>query len=57
MVASDFEGLRGYRTVKYEGQVPIKPYSCCFSTVFQAFVCIATYSVSKHELILYIQQL
>ncbi len=29
MVASDFEGLRGYGTLEYEGQVPIKLYSCC----------------------------
>ncbi len=34
MVASDFEGLRGYRTLEYEGQVPTKPYNCCFSRVF-----------------------
>ncbi len=45
MVASDFEGLRGYRTLEYEGQVPIKPYSCCFSRVFQSSVCIATYGM------------
>ncbi len=30
----DFEGLRGYGTLEYEGQVPI---------VFQASVCIASY--------------
>ncbi len=28
-------------TLEYEGQVPIKPYNCCFSRVFQASVCIA----------------
>ncbi len=50
MVASDFEGLRGYGTLEYEGQVPIKPYSCCFSTVFQASVCIATYGMSVPSL-------
>ncbi len=42
MVASDFDGLGGYRTLEYEGQVPTKPYNCCFSRVFQASVCIAT---------------
>ncbi len=46
MVASDFDGLRGYRTLEYEGQVPTKPYNCCFSRVFQASVCIATYGMS-----------
>ncbi len=50
MVASDFEGLCGYRTLEYEGQVPIKPYSCCFSRVFQASVCIATYGMSVPSL-------
>ncbi len=30
-VASDFDGLGGYRTLEYEGQVPTKPYNCCFS--------------------------
>ncbi len=45
-VASNFEGLRGYGTLEYEGQVPIKPYSCCFSRVIQASVCIATYGMS-----------
>ncbi len=43
MVASDFDGLGGYRTLAYEGQVPTEPYNCCFSRVFQASVCIATY--------------
>ncbi len=33
MVASDFDGLRGYRTLEYEGQVSTKPYNCCFSRV------------------------
>ncbi len=32
MVASDFDGLGGYRTLAYEGQVPTKPYNCCFSS-------------------------
>ncbi len=45
MVASDFDGLRGYRTLEYEGQVPTKPYNCCFSRVFQASVCIVTYGM------------
>ncbi len=47
MVASDFEGLRGYGTLEYEGQVPIKPYSCC---VFQASICIAIYGMSMPSL-------
>ncbi len=39
MVASDLNGLGGYRTLEYEGQVPIKPYNCCFSCCFQASIC------------------
>ncbi len=52
MVASDFEGLGGYRTLAYhnEGQVPTKPYNCCFSRVFQASVCVATYGMSVPSL-------
>ncbi len=50
MVASDFDSLRGYRTLEYEGQVPTKPYNCCFSRVFQASVCIATYGMSVPSL-------
>ncbi len=50
MVAGDFEGLRGLGTLEYEGQVPIKPYSCCLSRVFQASVCIATYGMSVPSL-------
>ncbi len=50
MVASDFEGLRGYRTLAYEGQVPTKPYNCCFSRVFRASVCIAAYGMSVPSL-------
>ncbi len=45
MVASDFDGLGGYRTLEYEGEVPTKPYNC-FSRVFQASVCTATYGMS-----------
>ncbi len=44
MVASDFVGLSGYRTLECEGQVPTEPYNCCFSRVFQASVCITTYT-------------
>ncbi len=33
-----------------EGQVPINPYSCSFSRVFQASVCIATYGMSVSSL-------
>ncbi len=50
MVASDFDGLGGYRTLEYEGQVPTKPCSCCFSRVFQASACIATYGMSVPSL-------
>ncbi len=50
MVASDFDGLRGYRTLEYEGPVPTKPYNCCFSRVFHASVCIATYGMSVPSL-------
>ncbi len=50
MIASDFEGLRCYGTLEYEGQVSIKPYSCNFSRVFQASVCIATYGMSVPSL-------
>ncbi len=46
MVASDFEGLGGYRSLEIEGQVATKPYNCYFSRVFQASVCIATYGMS-----------
>ncbi len=45
MVASNFDGLGDYRTLTYEGQKPIKPYNCCFSRVFRASVCIATYGM------------
>ncbi len=34
----------------YESQVPIKPYSYCFSRVFQASICIATYGMSVPSL-------
>ncbi len=50
MVASDFHGLGGYRTLEYEGQVPTQPYNCCLSRVFQAFVCIAAYGMSMPSL-------
>ncbi len=50
MVASDYEGLCGYRTLEYDGQVPTKPYSCCFSRVFPASICIATYGMSVPSL-------
>ncbi len=32
MVASDFDGLDGYRTLAHEGQVSTKPYNYCFSS-------------------------
>ncbi len=47
MVASDFDGLGGYRTLEYEGQVPTEPYNCCFSRIFQAS---ATYGMSVPSL-------
>ncbi len=50
MVASDFDSLGGYRTLAYEGQVPIKPYNCCFSRFFQASVCTATHGMSVPSL-------
>ncbi len=50
MVASDFDGLGGYRTLVYEGQTLTQPYNCCFSRVFQASVCIATYGLSVPSL-------
>ncbi len=50
MVASDFDGLGGYRTLEYEGQIPKQPYNCCFGRVFQASVCIATYGMSVPSL-------
>ncbi len=47
MVASDFDGLGGYRTLEYEGQVHTEPYNCCFSRIFQAS---ATYGMSVPSL-------
>ncbi len=41
MVPSNFEGLVGYRTLRDEGQVPLKAYGCVFGRVSQASVCIA----------------
>ncbi len=41
MVSSNFEGLVGYRTLRDEGQVPLKAYGCVFGRVSQASVCIA----------------
>ncbi len=50
IVASDIEGLRGYGTLEYEGQVPTKPYSCCFSREFSRlpFVLLHTCMPSLH---------
>ncbi len=36
MVPINFEGLVGYRTLRDEGQVPLKAYDCVFGRVFQA---------------------
>ncbi len=38
MVASNFEGLVGYRTLRDEGQVLMKAYDYVFSRVLQASV-------------------
>ncbi len=46
MVASDFDDLGGCRTLEYKACIPIKPYNCRFSRVFQASVRIATYGMS-----------
>ncbi len=50
MVASNFEGLVGYRTLRDEGQVPLKAYDYVFGRVFLASVCIATYGMSVPSL-------
>ncbi len=42
MVATNLEGLVGYRTLRDEGQVPLTAYDCVFGRDFQASVCIAT---------------
>ncbi len=41
MVPSNFEGLVGYRTLRDEGQVPLKASDCLFGRDFQASVSIA----------------
>ncbi len=50
MVATNFEGLVGYRTLRDEGQAPLKAYDCVFGRDFQASVCIATYGMSVPSL-------
>ncbi len=40
ILASNFEGLVGYRTLCHEGQVPLKAYDCVL-----AEICIATYGM------------
>ncbi len=54
MVPRNFEGLVGYRTLRDEGQVPLKAYGCVFGRVSQASVCIAPMACLCH---LYIQSL
>ncbi len=46
MVPSSFEGRVGYRTLRDEGQAPLKAYGCVFGRVSQASVRIATYGMS-----------
>ncbi len=50
MVATNFEGLVGYRTLRDEGQAPLKAYDCVFGRDFQVCVCIATYGTSVPSL-------
>ncbi len=50
MVATNFEGLVGYRTLRDVGQAPLKAYDCVFGRDFQASVCIATYGRSVPSL-------
>ncbi len=50
MVANDFDNLGSYKTLEYERQEPIKPHNCCFSRVFQASICNATYGMSVSSL-------
>ncbi len=50
MIATNFEGLVGYRTLRDEGQAPLKAYGCVFGRVSQASVCIATYGMSVPSL-------
>ncbi len=38
MVAANFEGLVGYRTLRDEGQAPLKAYDCVFGRDFHAFM-------------------
>ncbi len=54
MVPSNFEGLLGYRTLRDEGQVPLKAYDCVFGRVSQGSVCIAHMACPCHP---YIQSL
>ncbi len=54
IVPSNFEGLVGYRTLRDEGQVPLKAYGCVFGRVSQASVCIARMACPCHP---YIQSL
>ncbi len=50
MVATNFEGLVAYRTLRDEGQAPLKAYDCVFGRDFQASICIATYGISVPSL-------
>ncbi len=50
MVATNVDGLVGYRTLRDEGQAPLKAYDCIFGRDFQASICIATYGMSVPSL-------
>ncbi len=50
MVATDFEGLVCYRTLRDEGQAHLKAYDRVLGTVLQASVCITTYGTSVPSL-------
>ncbi len=49
MVPSNFEGLVGYRTLRDEGQVPLKAYGCVFGS-FPGFCLYCTYCMSVPSL-------
>ncbi len=48
IVPSNFEGLVGYRTLRDEGQVPLRAYGCVSGRVSQASVCIAHMACPCH---------
>jgi hypothetical protein len=50
VVAVNFEGLRGYSALDYEGQTLRKAIGCRYGRDFQASVCIANMCVSVPSL-------